>query len=154
MSGLTVENGLATEDATFPASGGGILDLEADLTLNDMVFSMNRAPLGGAGTMIYRGSLTASDSTWSGNLIIGGYGTTTIGSDTLSQGGEGADAFASTVAVKGSTFIGNSWIVPGEGALGGGLAAEAGSSVSVTGSLFEANHARTGGGTSPRATAI
>ena len=28
---LTITQGLATEDATFPASGGGILDLEADL---------------------------------------------------------------------------------------------------------------------------
>ena len=49
IKGLTITQGLATEDATFPASGGGILDLEADVTLKDDVLTANQAPLGGAG---------------------------------------------------------------------------------------------------------
>ena len=92
---LTITQGLATEDATFPASGGGILDLEADLTLKDDVLTANQAPLGGAGAMIYRGSLTASGSTWSNNLIIGGVSSGTVGSDTLFNEGSGVDLFVS-----------------------------------------------------------
>ena len=68
---LTITQGLATEDATFPASGG---DNSISRLTSPQGQRADREPgaAGGAGAMIYRGSLTTSGSTWSNNLIIGG----------------------------------------------------------------------------------
>ena len=46
IKGLTIEDGLATSDLAFPPSGGGILDLMADLTLRDCVIDSNQAASG------------------------------------------------------------------------------------------------------------
>jgi hypothetical protein len=143
IKGLTITDGLATEDASFPASGGGILDLEASLTLEDTVLTANQAPLGGAGAMIYRGALTAKDSTWSSNMIIGGATTTTVGTDTLSQGGSGLDVFASIATTSQCTFTGNT-SVPGTEA--GAILAESSSSLHVADSEFSGNQSDFGGG--------
>ncbi len=140
IKNLTITQGLATEDATFPASGGGILDLEADLTLKDDVLTANQAPLGGAGAMIYRGSLTASGSTWSNNLIIGGVFSGTVGSDTLFNEGSGVDVFASSASFSGCTFTINS-TTQGTFAVGGGISAEEGPSLNVSDSSFNGNQA-------------
>ena len=95
IKGLTIEDGLATSDLAFPPSGGGILDLMAGLTLRGCVLASNQAPLGGAGAMIYRGSLNDSGSTWSNNVILGNASSSTVGSDTLGNNGSGVDVFAS-----------------------------------------------------------
>ena len=148
INGLTIEDGLATSDLAFPPSGGGILDLMAGLTLDGCVLGSNQAPLGGAGAMIYRGSLTASNSTWSNNVILGNPSSTTVGSDTLGSNGSGVNLFASVATINSGTFTSNIPLNPGVYTAGGGISAEDGSTVTVSGSTFVGNQTYDGGGIS------
>ena len=141
---LTIEDGLATSDLAFPPSGGGILDLMASLKLRDCVLNANQAPLGGAGAMIYRGSLDDSGSTWTNNVILGNASSTTVGSDTLGYNGSGVDVFASVAISGDSSFTSNTYLYPAS-TYGGGISAEEGSTLSVSGSTFNGNQAGAGG---------
>ncbi len=129
---LTIEDGLATSDLDFPPSGGGILDLMASLKLRDCVLNANQALLGGAGAMIYRGSLDDSGSTWTNNVILGNASSTTVGSDTLGYNGSGFDVFASAAISGDSSFTSNTFLYPAS-TYGGGISAEEGSTLSVSG---------------------
>jgi hypothetical protein len=148
IKGLTIEDGLATSDLAFPPSGGGILDLMASLTLRDSVLDSNQAPLGGAGAMIYRGSLNDSGSTWANNVILGNASSTTVGSDTLDYNGSGVDVFASVATSDNTTFTSNIYLSAVVDTAGGGISAEEGSTLSVSGGTFNGNQAGDGGGIS------
>jgi predicted outer membrane repeat protein len=146
IKNLTIEDGLATSDLAFPPSGGGILDLMASLTLRDCTLDSNEAPLGGAGAMIYRGSLDENGDTWSNNVILGNASSTTVGSDTLGYDGAAVDVFAGTATSVNSAFTSNNPL--GIGLFGGGISTEEGSTLTVSGGTFTGNVASDGGGIS------
>ena len=97
--------------------------------------------------MIYRGSLNDSGSTWTNNVILGNASSTTVGSDTLGYNGSGVDVFASVATSDNSSFTSNTYLYPVSTA-GGGISAEEGSTLSVSGSTFNGNQAGDGGGIS------
>ena len=146
IGGLTIEDGLATSDLDFPASGGGILDLMAGLTLDDCVLDSNQAPWSGAGTMIYRGSLAASDSTWSNNSVFAYSSPSTVGSDTIDAGGLGIAVFAGAASIDQCEFATNTWVLPATNASGGGIFVESGSTLTVSRSEFDGNRVAEDGG--------
>ena len=100
--------------------------------------------------MIYRGSLNDSGNTWENNVILGNASSSTVGSDTLGYDGSGVDVFAGVATSDNSTFMSN---IPlngsvGSQTLGGGVSAEDGSTLSVSGGTFDGNQAGAGGGIS------
>ena len=122
--------------------------------------------------MIYRGSLDDSGSTWTNNVILGNASSSTVGSDTLGYNGSGVDVFASAATSDDSSFTSNISLNPGitrpaaasrrrrdrhsasqaarstgiRPSDGGGISAEDGSTLSVSGGTFDGNQAGDGGG--------
>ena len=94
--------------------------------------------------MIYRGSLDDSGSTWTNNVILGDASSTTVGSDTLGYNGSGVDVFASAAISGDSSFTSNTYLYPAS-TYGGGISAEEGSTLSVSGGTFNGNQASDGG---------
>ncbi|MCI0457603.1 MAG: hypothetical protein L0Z62_11585 [Gemmataceae bacterium] len=122
---LTITAGLADKNAPlFPSTGGGILN-QGDLTLSDVVlsynqavgdpsasvvlsgFGLNVAVTGGAfgGATYNSGTLSVIDSTFTGNLALGGDGSS--GSFVPGFGAGGGIGNSGLVTVSGSTFDGN-----------------------------------------------
>jgi predicted outer membrane repeat protein len=85
LSNITIENGNSSSD------GGGVLVVNASLTVDDVTFSNNSAS-GGGGAIANDGTLTVQHSTFSNNSANGG----------------GAIADGSTLTVEDSTFSRNS----------------------------------------------
>ena len=97
--------------------------------------------MGGAGAMIYRGSLDNWGHTWTNNVILGNADSTTVGSDTLGYNGSGVDVFASAAISGDSSFTSNASLNSSVSTAGGGISAEEGSTFSVSGSTFNGNQA-------------
>ncbi|MCX7791115.1 MAG: CSLREA domain-containing protein [Chloroflexaceae bacterium] len=128
-----------------------IVDSGADLTLRNLTITNASTPLSGGG-VVNSGTLTVSNSTFSGNSAGSGGGIVNLSSGTLTvinstfsgnsaNFGGGIDNAGGTVTVTNSTFSGNSANVRG-----GGIYNNPGSTLTVTNSTFSGNGATNGGG--------
>ena len=132
ISGLTIENGVATSLDPNGAFGGGILDLGGKVTLNNVVVQSNQASgigthtgfgnsAGGGGIYVSGGTLTITGSAIRNNTATGGPGGTFAG-----EGFGGGIAAAQlhppgsqiTIRISNSTISGNT-AQGGEGSGGG-----------------------------------
>ncbi len=128
---LTLQN-LTIANGSTTGIGGGIYNDGGTLTVTNSTFSGNSAPFGGG--ISNAGTLTVTNSTFSGNSATGGF----------SLGGFGGGIYnAGTLTVTNATFSGNSAI---SGGSGGGIY-NAGT-LTVTNSTFSGNSAAgsSGGG--------
>lgn len=124
-STLTVTSSVLTGNIARYGSGGGITtSLPTILTVRNSRFSSNVAAGQGGGIWNNGGTVTVSDSTFSGNSAYKGGGIHNHGALTVSS----------------STFSGNT------GGYGGGIFNDSG--LTVSGSTFSGNTARSGGGIS------
>jgi CSLREA domain-containing protein len=162
---LNVISSTLSDNSTTTNGGGGIYNQGFVLKVADSVFSGNTSIFGG-GIATITGTMTVSNSTFSGNVAVGttggggiysqGSGTTlavfssTFDSNTADDGsghgaGGGLDVGASVISatVTGSTFSGNS-----AGATGGGIATIR--PLTVINSTVSGNSAPTGGGIDSR----
>lgn len=114
------------ENGNTPSLGGGIQNL-GTLVADQVVFDGNRAGNGGGLTNQADATATISKSTFSNNT-------------TTAVGGGGLIAFGK-VAVKGSTFVGNSAPING-----GGMNIQPGGDVSISDSAFLSNTSGSLGG--------
>ena len=151
ISGLTLENGKATNGSAITATGA------QQLTLNKDVFSHDTSGgNSGNGAVTMRGTgpatLTVSEGSFNANAA-GGNGTATVSSG---QGGGGAiDFFASTgaVSISASSFTSNT--AGGDGGAGtssgqgggGAVEVDTDGSLAIASSSFTANEAGGNGGT-------
>jgi hypothetical protein len=140
ISGLTIANG---ELAGFNELGGGIINhgtltLDAVAVEDNAVYSSTQEGVAHGGGVYNVGTLTVTDSTFSGN-VAGGGGST----------GGGAIYNGGTLTVTDSLFADNQAVGP---ATGGG-AIENGLTMTVTGCTFQDNIARGAGGPSGGAVA-
>ena len=127
ISGLTISNGSAT--GSFPANaGGGILNNEATLVINDSVITGNTANSGGAISNL--GTLTINNSSLTNNS-----GTDTGGAIANSTGG----TQSAVLNIRNSTIANNSTPNSGGGIFNIGQA-------SLTNSTVSGNSASSGGG--------
>jgi predicted outer membrane repeat protein len=128
VSGLTLQNGSAS-DGLFDQQGGGAVQQTAGaLTVSGIVFDGNTSGSGNDGGAIYAdgGSTTVTDSTFTNNTASGGVESTQGGAIYLDSG---------TLSVTGSTFTGNT------GVDGGGAIYGDGGAVTVSGATFTGNQA-------------
>lgn len=123
ISGVTIENGSATDNAPF---GGAVYNV-GTLTVTNCTLSGNSATGGGALANFDNGKLTVMNSTLSGNSAgyggaIDNEGTFTLNNSTISSNsttgaGGGIYNFANTLTVNNSTVSGNSSASDGGGIL-------------------------------------
>jgi len=134
ISGLTLQNGLASPESDDQTRGGGIVQLGGALNVSNVTFSGNVSNNGTNGGAIFASgtSTSVTDSTFTANHASGGSG---------GQDGGAIYLDAGTLTVQGSTFSGN--VATGSG---GAIAADAGTTVEVSGSTFTSNQAANGGG--------
>ncbi len=110
-------------------SGGGIFNHHGTLTVTNSTFSGNAASYGGGIYSDYDGTLKVTNSTFSGNSAS-------------SLGGGMLNASGTTITVTNSTFSGNS-----AGRVGGGIFNDVNNgNLTVTNSTFSGNSASYGGG--------
>ncbi|HEX5037470.1 MAG TPA: choice-of-anchor Q domain-containing protein [bacterium] len=160
LSGLTVTDGRDEADG----GGGGILSIDAELVLTDVVINQNFSTFHGGGVLVFNGSLTATDTVFSdniadsdaggsvgsgGGLHVGGSADVSLVRTTFfsneANGGAGLnlDLSGGTATVSDSSFVDNT-----SGISGGGMSsfATGGATVVVEGSTFRGNHGLFGGG--------
>jgi Bacterial Ig-like domain (group 2)/NHL repeat len=88
---------------------GGAISSNGTLTLTNSTFSGNSATCGNGGGIYNNGTLTLTNSTFSGNSATGGSGYDGDGSDGNGGGGSGGGIYnGGTLTVTNSTFSGNS----------------------------------------------
>ena len=126
---LTITNSLFTDSSTS-TFGGGVMIYNGTLTVKDSTFSGNSAALGG-GITSYNSTVTVSGSTFASN--------STVSSQIADGSGGGIYAEGGQVTVSNSTFFRNSAT-----GYGGGIAGDS-STIAVTNSTFSRNTADKGG---------
>ncbi len=136
-SGVATITHLSIVSGTAPmplsGSGGGILNNQGTVTVQNSTLSGNSAGYFGGGIMNNKGTVTVRNSTFSGNSAGNGANTT---------GGGGIMNQEGTLTVQNSTFSGN---VARVNSLGGGILNNNGT-VTVQNSTFSGNSAGAGGG--------
>jgi len=142
---------LIVNQSTFSDNSGGIMSVGPGVTVNDSTF-INNSPASGIGGGILSfnnaGTLTVSNSTFTGNSADQGgaiytTGITTINNSTFtgnSAGEGGGIQNIGTLTVNDSTFTGNSAVI------GGGIRNFNDSTLTVRNSTFSSNFANNGGG--------
>ena len=126
---LTITNSIFTDSSTS-AFGGGVMIYNGTLTVKDSTFSGNSAALGG-GITSYNSTVTVSGSTFASN--------STVSSQIADGSGGGIYAEGGQVTVSNSTFFRNSAT-----GYGGGIAGDS-STITVTNATFSRNTADKGG---------
>jgi hypothetical protein len=125
LNGLTVADG----DSGYPGDGGGIYNYGGTVTVSNSAFSGNHASGAGGAIFNRNGTVTVSNSTFSSN-------------DAWSAGGGICNTDASALSVSSSIFSGNS----GGGGYGGGIYNTSQSTLEIGNSTFSGNQATWGGG--------
>lgn len=131
LDGVTVKNGRCNGacGVTYADGGGGVINF-GTLTVTNSVFSGNSAANGGGIYCVNNTTLTVTNSTFSGNSAsVNGGGIYTVSKSNT------------TITVANSTFSGNSAYY-----LGGGI--NNGHILTLTNSTFSGNSANNGGGIS------
>jgi photosystem II stability/assembly factor-like uncharacterized protein len=126
---LTITNSRFTDSSTS-GFGGGVMIYNGTLTVKDSTFSGNSASLGG-GITSYNSTVTVSGSTFASN--------STVSSQIADGSGGGIYAEGGQVTVSNSTFFRNTAT-----GYGGGIAGDS-STITVTNSTFSRNTADKGG---------
>jgi CSLREA domain-containing protein len=145
FSGVTISGGVVT------GHGGGINDLDANLTLSDTIVRSNDASISGGGVRVYSGTLTISGGQiFSNSAGLGGGIRTENGPATLDGGqvysntasnGGGVDFGAGGATVSGTHICSNTVT-----STGGGIRAASGGTVTLIDVQIYSNTATTVGG--------
>jgi CSLREA domain-containing protein len=152
ISGLTISNGVGPNPVPISSSGGGVLVYSGTVSVSGCVFSNNSAVYGGA-VANYNGILSISNSTFLNNTATYGGAVesqtspattlaitgSTFQGNSLASGGYGGAIEIVEGYIVNSTFIGNS--APG----GSGGAVEVHTTATMTNDTFYGNSANSGG---------
>jgi CSLREA domain-containing protein len=125
LSNLTVNSNTAT--GAVNSNGGGLLQEQGILTLDNVTVSDNASDLDGAGIYVITATLNVANSTISGNAAA--------------LNGGGIAIVASTSAIDSTTVSANTSVLDGAG-----IAIASNSNVSITGSTIDSNVSQRYGG--------
>jgi hypothetical protein len=149
---ISIGTGTKTIGADTTVDGGGLITIsgghsarvfsvpqDVHFTVRNVRIAGGRSNNGGGIANTGGGSLTVTNSTFTGNSADGSPGTGGIGGGILNSGG-------GSVTVTDSTFTGNSaGGDPGTTGIGGGIFTNGGGSLTITNSTFAGNSAGAGG---------